>query len=770
MKKWVDPRPVSVPTALREAVGGHPLVSETLVRRGIVSVDAALAFLDPSVAPHANPEEMPGLASAVERLQKAIDIGQQVAIWGDFDVDGQTSTALIFQCLRTQGCRVKYYVPSREQGHGFHPEAIHRLRSDGAGLALTCDTGISAHHAVALAKASGIDVVITDHHVPGSRLPQARAIVNPHFLPEGHRLAGLTGVGVAYQVARALAPDTAEQMLDLVALGTIADVAQLTGENRPLVQKGLTDLRRPKRLGLQAMYEAADLKPDGITEEHLSYVLAPRMNALGRLADASQGVELLVSRDLARVRSIAAEMEGLNAQRQFLTRQITEAVLAQIDKGPELNAHDALVVSHEAWPAGILGVVAGRLAERLAKPVLLLSASASQIARGSGRSVPGIDLVRALAACSNLLTSYGGHPGAAGLSMQADRIPELRAALSRVVREMGRDLQTPALELDSFVQIPDLNMQLVDELARLAPFGRGNPPVVLGLMDVTTLGDTVIGRTGEHRRLVFEDRTGRSQTVFWWQGADQPLPRGRLDLAITVRATDYRGSRELQVELLEVRPLEPELAVVSPSPRIAVHDHRASTSIEMLRNLAEGVELAIWAEVEMPSVRGAGTRRELGRVERLAIWTLPPGPAELREVLSRVRPNEVYLFGADPGTDDPTAFLRRLAGIVKHVLARKRKSVALEELAAATAQRTSGVKAGLEVLAARGQLSVEIASDTEWQIVAASEPVDNEGLSLAYDRLTASLRETAAYRSFAALAPAHSLIWPLVSDQHVGDP
>jgi single-stranded-DNA-specific exonuclease len=456
MTRWLEPEPIEIPASLAEEVGGHRLVAETLVRRGIRTAEAARAFLDPAVYRPSRPGALPDLEAAVHRLADAIEDQEPVAIWGDFDVDGQTATALLLEGLRELGARVTYHIPSRQDGHGLDRAGLERLLVGSAtgfsssttsaptglpvGLLITCDTGISAHAAVAQARALGVDVIITDHHVPDSSLPQALAVVNPHRLRPEHAMASLTGVGVAYQVLRGLDPAVAEHSLDLVALGTVADVGTLTGENRYLVQRGLETLRCTDRPGLQAVYDSASLHPAGLTEEHIGFVLGPRLNALGRLADAAHGVELLTTEDPTRARTLATEVEGLNARRQWLTRQVTEAALAQIERTPSLlRDYQALVLSHPRWPAGVIGIVASRLAERFGKPAVLISAPPDQLASGSARSVPGVNLIRALADCAEpaagppLFARYGGHEGAAGFSLDADRIPELRAALSRAV-------------------------------------------------------------------------------------------------------------------------------------------------------------------------------------------------------------------------------------------------------------------------------------------------------------------------------------------------
>ena len=760
MTHWLDPQPIDVPAALREAVGGHPLVAETLARRGICTVEAAHAFLNPNAYTPAMPTDLPDLTSAAERLRLAVNHHERIAVWGDFDADGQTATAVLFETLRALGADVVTHVPGRREGHGLHQPGLERLIGEGVRLIVTCDTGVAANAAVSRANALGAEVIVTDHHVPAEHLPPALAVVNPHRLPAGHPLYPLAGVGVAYQLARALNPAVAERSLDLVALGTVADVMVLMADNRYLVQRGLETLRHTNRPGLQAVYQAAELRAAGLTEEHIAYVLGPRLNALGRLADAAHGVELLTTGDPTRARMLATEVEGLNARRQWLTKQVTDAALAQIERDPSLQAgYSALVLNHPTWPGGIIGVVAGRLAERFHKPTALVTSPPGELARGSARSVPGIDLMAALKQCAHLLEGFGGHAAAAGFSLEAESIPELRAALSRAVAAQVPSLPEPVLAIDAYVELPDLTLDLVASLNRLAPFGPGNPPLLLAVRDLRVLSEATIGRTAEHRRLVVEDAHDRTQTVFWWQGAGWPLPLGHFDLALTVRASDYRGVADIQVEWLDARALE-EAVVQGPArSAIAVRDCRDVANAEaVLRGLVADGEIQVWAEGQVPTGAETRTRRELVRSARLAIWTAPPGPRELEMALARVQPEEVLLFAHDPGLDEAATFLPRLAGLAKYALRARAGQMDLDAAAARLAHRAGTVIAGLECLAAQGMVHIMERQPDTWQLAAGTGETNPQALDQTRAHLDSLLAETAAYRAYVRTAPTTALL------------
>ncbi|MCD6552562.1 MAG: single-stranded-DNA-specific exonuclease RecJ [Anaerolineae bacterium] len=762
---WLDPQPTPVPEALREAVGGHPLVARTLARRGILTAAQARAFLDPNAYVPAPPDDLPDLSRAVERIETAITRGERVCVWGDFDVDGETATTVLVEALRARGADVVYHIPGRRESHGVHRPALERIIADGTQLVITCDTGSTAHQAIAYARTQGVDVIVTDHHDLPSTLPPAYALINPKRLPVDHPLRELPGVGTAYKLAEALYESgglaaQADRALDLVALGVVADVATLTGDVRYLLQKGLQVLRRTARLGLQTLFQSAELNPAGLTEDHIAFVLAPRLNSLGRLAEAVLAVELFTTNDLTRARTIASEVEGLNSRRQLLTKQVLDAALAQIAHDPTLREASVLVLAHPTWPAGVVGIVAGRLAERFGKPAVLISAPPGELARGSARSVPGCDIHAAIAAQARMLHRFGGHPMAAGFSIEPERIPEFRAALARTVEAMTSGVPArPPLQVDAYLSLADLSLDLVAQLDRLAPFGPGNPPVCLVSRNLRIASVATIGRTGEHRKLVIEDEAGITQVVLWWQGANWPLPEGSFDLAYIARASDYRGQPEVQLEWLDAREVEqPSVVVREPAPAVEVVDYRrVPNPEEQLGRLLAADNVQVWAEGEVPRGVPALGRDALSAGDVLVIWSTPPGADEMRAAMERVSPRKVILFAVDPGLDEPAVFLRRLAGLVRHCLRAHEGRASLSALAIATAQRQETVQAGLHWLATRGQ--VRIVEDEGGQVILA--PGDGQ-VSAAADhwqrRVVALLEETAAYRAYFARADATTLI------------
>ncbi len=761
MKTWIEPSAVSVPDALRDFTGGHDLIAQTLMRRGLDTVAGAQAFLDPAYYRPASPYDLPDMDKAVERLRRAIKVGEQICVWGDFDVDGQTSTALLVGALRELGADVIYHIPNRmSEGHGIHIPTLGKIIDAGAQVILTCDTGIAAHEAVDYAQSRGVDVVITDHHQLSETLPNAYARVNPQRLAEGHPLRTLPGVGTAYKLVEALVDgrDTM-RFLDLVALGIVADVATLSGDTRYLLQQGLQVLRETERPGLQEMMRLADLKPAELSEQHIGFVLGPRLNALGRLADANPAVELLTSQDSEVVRVLAVQLEGLNNERKLQSSQVYGGAKAQIEKDPSLLDYGVLLLSHADWPGGVVGIVASRLVEEYNRPVILMRVEEDGIARGSARSVAGCDITAAIAAQSDLLLGFGGHTMAAGMSLPAERIDEFRRGLSRTVgRMLGTVEATPTLAIDGYVALDDLSLALVQDVERLAPFGPGNTPLTLATRGLRLQASSTIGRRREHLSLTVEDENGQKHKVIWWQASENDLPTGHFDLAYTVRASNYKGKSEVLVEWVDFRPLvETDEALIWQAAPIEVADYRLVSDADyMLREvLQENPGIQIWREV-LKTPDGQ-TRTELQSAAALVVWTIPPGAAEWRAVLEQVRPSTLYLFAHDPDMDAFERFIARLSGLVKHVLSAKGGSAQLDELAVAMAHRAVTVQAGLDWLAAKGVIRQLEGDEGSIQLTNGGM-ADETALRQAEAQLMALLAETRAYRAYWREAAGYNLV------------
>ncbi|MGE5250316.1 MAG: single-stranded-DNA-specific exonuclease RecJ [Bacteroidota bacterium] len=756
MTRWIDPLPVSVPDSFA-SLDLPVLVSETLVRRGIADLHSARRFLHPEEAP---PNPFPQIEPAVDLIHLAIRKREKICVWGDFDVDGQTSTALLVETLRALGADVMYYVPVRSrESHGVHVSSLKPLIEAGAKLLLTCDTGITAHEALDYARLCGLEVIITDHHDPGETLPLADAVVNPKLLAADHPLAHLAGVGVAYKLAEALT--TAAQhsgvgdLLDLVALGLIGDVALLRDETRSLARAGIQAFRDTSRLGLRTIAALSETNLETLTEETIGFVFAPRLNALGRLGDANPAVELLLTHDPVRARVLATQIEGLNAQRRLLTSQVYEGAEAQLQADRRLLDEPAIVLYHAHWPGGVIGIVAGRLAERYHKPAILLSAAEGGMLRGSARSVEGLHITRAIASQKDLLLGFGGHPMAAGLSLQMDRLAEFRRGLGRAVEaQLGEAaLEEPSMQIDAWLGLDQISLELAEALDSLAPFGAGNPALTFATPRVRLKSASEIGRTREHLRMIVEDEAGRTQQVMWWGGTGEELPPqgNRFDLAFSLRASTFRGQREASVRFAEFRVAEEERPVEIAPREIHVTDLRAvpQPARRLLELKLECPEAQTWAEGSERLVGRPGY--ELEPAEALIIYTIPASAADLRRAMDAACPRTVYLFAVPCADEKAGYFLERLAGLCKYAINQRGGKVSVRQLAALTGQRRATVQHGLEWLRAGGHIAFE--GDEDLEISGGGLAPEPDLQREFYGTVQSLLDETAAYRRYYAAAP-----------------
>jgi single-stranded-DNA-specific exonuclease len=548
-----------------------------------------------------------------------------------------------------------------------------------------------------------------------------------------------------------------------VALGIVADVATLRADVRYLLQRGLDVLRLTQRLGLQAMMELADLRPELLTEEEISFALAPRLNAISRVGQElgpSAGVELLITDDRTRARTIATALEALNARRRWLTREITDAAMAQLDRDRTLYEGPAIVVAGADWDPGIVGIVAGRLAERFNKPAIVISAPPEEMARGSARSVEGVDIHAAIAAQRDMLYRCGGHPMAAGLSLESDRIDAFRRALWRTMQETAALPAEPEIAIDAYLSLDQISVDLVKAIQPLSPFGPGNEAPVFATRGLSVASNAIIGRTREHRRLMVRDPQGREETVLWWRSADQSAPESPFDLAYTLGINAFRGQESVQLTWVAARVLAPVPVRAAPKRSVAVRDYRNLAEPEpALHALLAGegtLPSLVWGEGEQLPGVSTYDRTALRNVGVLAIWTAPPGPSTMHAALEAASPSEVALFGIDPGLDTPRPFLRRLAGLVKYAVHQRDGRIELPKLAAAMAHTETTVRLGLEWLEQKGQ--IEITSDGETRVrLRAGGQVGNR-LHVIEGRLEAELAESAAYRSYFRRASAESLV------------
>lgn len=547
--------------ALAETLGVSEPLAVTLVRRGYRTPDEAKAFLaaDESHPPSA----FAGMDDVVERVREAIVAGRRITVHGDFDVDGVCATTLTVSTLRDLGAECDWFIPSRiDDCYGVSEENVKRLAERGTGLLLTVDCGITSVAEVALARELGVEVVVTDHHQPSEQLPDC-PILHPEV--SGYPFKALCGTAVAWKLASALREGEAVEHLDLVALATVADVVPLIGENRSLVRRGLAEVRRAKRPGMRALLAAAKCEPERLDETDLSFRLAPRINAAGRLYRADAGVELFLTEDEERAEAIAEELSRANSERRATEREVDAAAEAALRELPEdLREANGLVVAGEDWHPGVVGIVASRLVERHHRPAVVISLDEEGGGRGSGRSIPGFDLLGALEACREHLEGFGGHRAAAGLQIRAENVEAFREAFAaRADEVLSEDDLRRTETVDAIVGGVGLGLDLAEELRQLAPFGMGNPGVRLlvpsaRVSDVRTMGE------GKHARFSLHSGAHRALGVAFGRASLGVEDEDVIDASVRLEVNHWNGSVEPRVVLRELYPLEEPQAAEEP--------------------------------------------------------------------------------------------------------------------------------------------------------------------------------------------------------------
>jgi single-stranded-DNA-specific exonuclease len=565
------PLPAAEVEALGRSAGVSPVLAELLLRLGLSEAGAVEKFLRPALAGLADPFLLPNLDAAVARLRTAFSNGEDIVVLGDYDVDGVTSTALLVSILRRFGSHPRFIVPRRmEDGYGLSRSAIDRALEQGRPrLFIALDCGTNSHDEIAYLSAQGIDVLVIDHHRSKERPPGQGLLVNPHVhaCADGSDVAwrNLCTVGLVFKLAHGLLKQLRAEnhpvalgiklsdYLDLVALGTVADLVSLTGENRILACHGLKILQAAARPGLRALMQVAGVKPmQEILTVDISYRLGPRINASGRLADAALSVELMLSDDEKFCTETAQALDAFNRERQDIERAITEEAERIIEK----NFADApgVVLFGENWHPGVVGIVAGRVSRKYHRPCIVLGNEAG-LAKGSGRSVDGINLVEILGTCDEHLASWGGHPMAVGISLPQEKIGAFRAQFAEVVRAGGGGpLAEPRLEIAAWLRPAEVNGQLMDELAVLHPYGQGNPEPVFGLRNVVLTAPPEVFKE-HHFRFNLAAAPGRRLYGVAWKMAHRLPPAGvPLDLAVELAWNYFNQRKLLQLALIDWRP------------------------------------------------------------------------------------------------------------------------------------------------------------------------------------------------------------------------
>lgn len=558
---------------LSQELGVSPLLVQCILNRGLSEVEPIGRFLEPRLKQLADPFLIPNMATAVERLLQARELGQPVVIFGDYDVDGVTSTSLLREVLSQLGWVVEHYLPRRmDEGYGLSRDGVENcVGRFPVKLLLAVDCGSTAVESIEWLRGHGVDVIVLDHHQVSDPAPKAVALVNPQLsLGEGQTSAPFTelcSVGLAFKLAHALVkrgrelgvPGTADYdlrpLLDLVALGTIADIVPLTGENRILVTAGLERLNNTTRPGLLALKEVAQ-SPDTLTTHDVGFQLAPRLNAAGRLETAEESLFLLLAPNMEEALPIAQALDARNRERQIIERGIAEEVIGAIKARFNPETDFVIVEGQLLWHIGVVGIVASRVLQQFYRPTFIIGGDGDHW-RGSGRSIAAFDLAAALRECDDLLLRHGGHAMAAGVTIEADKMDAFRKRLNEIARRsLKRDDLQPPLRLDAEVGLADVSLTSLAELGRLHPIGQANPPVQImscGLSHARPLQR--MGKNRQHVKLWVTDGETTHECV-WWNAGEGSLPVGQFDLAFAPQINSYNGRTSVQLKVLDWRPAQ----------------------------------------------------------------------------------------------------------------------------------------------------------------------------------------------------------------------
>ena len=557
------PRPLES-RLLQQALGIRELTATCLLGRGLGEPAEAAAFLSPRLKDLADPLRLPNVGPAIQRLLQARARGEHLTLFGDYDVDGVTSVALLTQVLTDLGWSVSHYLPDRfKEGYGLTMAAArncHAARP--APLLLAVDCGSTAREPVQWLASQGVDVLVLDHHQPGDAPAEPVALVNPQL---GQHDQELCSAGLAFKLAHALLKEGRRQqlpgfdaydlrpLLDLVALGTIADLVPLVRENRILATVGLQRLGSSRRHGIVALKEVAGV-PDDVRVDHVGFQLGPRLNAAGRLDSARRALDLLLASQPEPAHALAQDLDLHNRERQAIERTMADDAIALVRSRFKPERDYVIVEGHLLWHVGVVGIVASRVLREFHRPTLIIGGEGNEW-RGSGRSIPGFDLAAALRGCDDLLVKHGGHAMAAGVTVAPERMDDLRERLNRIARaSLAPDLLVPSLRIDATAPLSSLDIPAVEELGRLEPFGQGNPPVHLLVPSLRNARPAQkIGKEQQHWRLSITD--GRtSADCLWWNAAEKPVPTGDFDLVGVPSINEFNGRRSVQFKLLDWRP------------------------------------------------------------------------------------------------------------------------------------------------------------------------------------------------------------------------
>lgn len=665
--------------AAAEALGKEmklaPVVAGMLIARGITNKEEAERFLHGGKDHFHDPFLLDGMEAAVARIRQALKEQAPIRVYGDYDADGVSSTALMTYALRRLGACFDTYIPHRQtEGYGMNVRAIDLAKESGVSLMITVDTGISAREQVAYAASLGIDVIVTDHHEPPELLPDAVAVINPKKQSCPYPFKSLAGVGVAFKLAHALLEEPPLDLLELAALGTVADLMPLEDENRAIVKLGLQRMQTSAFKGIRALLDVSGVTDKEVTAGHLGFSLAPRINASGRLEHADEALALLTTEDREEAERIAESLDELNRDRQRIVEEMTADAIAMFEEQERQGHQRVVIVAREDWNVGVVGIVAARILEKVYRPVIVLSIDRETgLAKGSARSITGYDMHRALTACSELLDHYGGHQAAAGMTLHRDHVPELRRRMDMLAEQWLTDDQlVPVMVADCALEMGDITIELIRQIGQLAPFGMGNPSPRFVFSDLHVKEKKALGRDKQHLKLLLADparaEAAPVEALGFGRGEwlDQVSATAKIDLLGELGVNEWNGVRKPQIviqdmriphaQVFDWRAVKQAVSKFLSMPSSASSEQPGARAIVVEANAPtrsldpDRVACGLWA---MDAGRGAvplnraAAANQFELAEDVLLLALPDELAALERMLSGCRAKRMYAAFSD---------------------------------------------------------------------------------------------------------------------------
>ncbi|MCR6096973.1 single-stranded-DNA-specific exonuclease RecJ [Salipaludibacillus agaradhaerens] len=638
---------------IAEQTGLSHIAARFLVQRGMTTKETIDAFLHMNDEALLDPYRLKDMDKTVTRIKKAIDHGERILIFGDYDADGVTSTSLLYLTLREMGAEVGFYVPNRfTEGYGPNENAFRQAADENVSLIVTVDTGIAAVHEAKVAKELGVDLIITDHHEPPPELPDAFAVINPKQPTCSYENKHLAGVGVAFKVAHALLGRVPEEFYDLVAIGTIADLVTLQGENRYLAMKGIQSLTRSQRPGLKALLERAGSTQQEINEEQVGFLIGPRLNAAGRLDSADPAVELLITEDLIEADELAQMIDDLNKERQKIVKDITKEAEAMVE---EAGIPPVIVVGREGWNPGVIGIVASRLVEKFYRPTIVLSYDSEKgQAKGSARSIEGFDMFASLSQCREWLPHFGGHTMAAGLTMDLSHVDMLREKLSDMaVSTLTEKEWQKSLDIDLPISLNEVSLQAISDLQQMSPFGMGNPAPVFLIENVHLHTIKKIGANEDHLKLTVADNEREHQLdcIGFRMGSvhDHISPLSKVSAVGKLAVNEWNGQSKPQFIIDDIKVSNWQLFDFRGDKRIwqnKVLMALEECTVIVFRSYPDHLpELpASWEVIQMNKVSEQEAKEKVAIAKHLLLMDLPDSVTKFEHVMFHARALEnVYV-------------------------------------------------------------------------------------------------------------------------------